>query len=137
MEVAAPAPFVLVIDDDEHFVRLLGLALEQRGAVFQGSSTSFGIVNRLAHGGAPDAPRPDVVVLDCGLPALSGPSVLGLILKSERAAQVPLVMVSAATPLHLQERLAQHPRATFVLKDGRFGRLADTVLALARPDPTA
>jgi CheY-like chemotaxis protein len=134
---APDAPYVLVIDDDEHFVRLLALALEQRGARCEGTASSFGIVNRLAHGGNDDVPRPDVLVLDCGLPALSGPTVLGLILKNERASRIPVMMVSAATPQNLPERLALHPRASFMLKDGRFGRLADAILALAQSPPTA
>jgi hypothetical protein len=46
-------------------------------------------------------------------------------------------MVSAATQTFLDERLAQHPRALFTLKDGKFGRLAEAVLGLARSTSNA
>ena len=127
------ATLVLVVDDDPDFVYLLGAALTHRGAVVESASSAFGLVSRVAGVTVPH--RPDVVVLDCGLPALSGTSALSLLAKNAKAAEVPVLLVSAAAPDDVAARVAAHPRARFVPKDGRFFKLAETVLAHAAERP--
>ena len=123
------APLVLIVDDDPDFVYLLGAALTRRGAVIESTTSAFGLVSRVA--GITAQRRPDVVVLDCGLPALSGTSALSLLAKNPKAAEVPVVLVSAAPPDDVQMRLSAHPHARFLPKDGHFNSLAETVLAQA------
>lgn len=122
-----PPPLVLIVDDDPDFVYLLGAALTHRGALVESTSSAFGLVSRVA--GVTGARRPDVVVLDCGLPALSGTSALALLAKNAKAAEVPVLLVSAAPPEDVAARLSVHGRARFIPKDGKFSKLAETVMA--------
>jgi CheY-like chemotaxis protein len=124
---------VLIVDDDPDFVYLLGAALIRRGALVESTTSAFGLVSRVA--GITAQRRPDIVVLDCGLPALSGTSALSLLAKNAKAAEIPVMLVSAAPPDDVNLRLAAHPRARFVNKNGHFNALAESVLAQATEKP--
>lgn len=127
----AADPLVLIIDDDKDFVFLLSSALKRRGAVVESSGAAFGLVARAA--GLGEATRPDVIVLDCDLVALSGTSALGLLAKNPKAAEVPVVVVSASLRPDIRDHVALHANANFVAKDGRFPALADAILARLKP----
>ena len=129
-----PQPaLVLIVDDDPDFVYLLGAALTRRGATVESTTSAFGLVSRVA--GITAQRRPDVVVLDCGLPALSGTSALALLAKNAKAAEIPVLLVSAAPPDDVDLRLAAHPRARFISKNGHFNALADDVIVQAKEKP--
>ncbi len=123
-------PLVLIVDDDPDFVHLLAAALALKGAVTESTTSAFGLVNRAA--GSASQRRPDVVVLDCGLPALSGTSALSLLAKNAKAAEIPVLLVSASPVVDCEASTSSHPRARFWAKDGHFNALAETVLAQAR-----
>ena len=118
----------MIVDDDADFACLLGAALKGRGAEVESVTSAFGAVARAA--GMGKARRPNIIVLDCDLPALAGISVLGMLPKNPKAAEVPVLLVSAALPPEAASILSAHPRARFVSKDGHFNALADQVLAL-------
>ncbi len=128
-----PAPLVFIVDDDPDFVYLLSAALKHRGALVESAASAFGIVSRVA--GVTGPRQPDVVVLDCGLPALSGTSALALLAKNAKAAEVPVVLVSASPPDDVAVRVAVHARARYIPKDGKFAKLAESVLAQASERP--
>lgn len=110
-----------VIDDDDSFLLLATRALEVRGHKVETATTAFGIVNRIASG------KPDVLVLDCDMPGLSGFAALELLAKDRRTSQVPVFLVSAVDTEQHRNAVEKHPVANFFVKSGRFGELADRI----------
>jgi two-component system KDP operon response regulator KdpE len=81
----AGGPSVLVIDDERQIRRLLQITLEANGfKVFHASSGEEGIL----HAGMD---RPDVIILDLGLPDMDGISVLK---KLRHATKTPVIILS-------------------------------------------
>lgn len=79
---------VLVIDDEPHILRALRINLSVRGYEVTTASTGAGALRAAA------AHRPDVVILDLGLPDLSGIEVLGGLRGWLTA---PIIVLSART----------------------------------------
>ena len=124
---------ILVVDDDAELRDLLVTALRRRGHEVEGLPSAFGVTNALA--GRVGASRPDVLVLDHGLPALSGGNLLELLTRDADTAKVPVLLYSAA-PYDMLVRLAQgHPCCTPLMKDGRISRVIATVEALGQGGP--
>src|SRR4029078_6759250 len=87
---AAPKPFVLAVDDEEHITELIALALGYNG--FD--------VERVADGrealAAIDRPRPDLVLLDVMMPELDGFEVVRRLRQQEGAgSQIPVIFLTA------------------------------------------
>ena len=78
---------VLVVDDDPHLLRTLGINLTAHGHVVVPATTGAAALRALA-----DPPAPDVVVLDLGLPDLSGLEVLAGL---RGWSSVPVIVLSA------------------------------------------
>jgi CheY-like chemotaxis protein len=116
---------VLLVDDDEHFLGLATRALLARGLTVEVALSAFGLVNRVAR--LTGQRRPDLVVLDCGLPALSGTAAIGLLAKNSRTADVPVLLVSAVDSPEHRRAAALHPLGRFRVKDGHFIALADEI----------
>lgn len=127
--------FVLVVDDDEDFLLLARRALESRGHDVETTSAAFGLVNKVA--GALGGRRPDVVVLDCELPGLTGFSAIELLARDRRTASVPIVLVSAAASIQHLDAAKAHTHATFMQKDGRMRSLVEAIETHAASAPAA
>jgi two-component system KDP operon response regulator KdpE len=84
-EPAKPAPVALVIDDEPQMRRLLRVTLEANGyRVFDAATGNDGIVQAAQR-------KPDVVLLDLGLPDMEGVTVLKRLREWSR---VPLIILS-------------------------------------------
>jgi len=79
-------PTVLVVDDEPALVRALAINLRSAGWTVQTASTGAAALDLAA------AARPDVVLLDLGLPDMDGTEVLAGI---RRWSEVPVVVLSA------------------------------------------
>ncbi|MBI1945705.1 MAG: response regulator transcription factor [Deltaproteobacteria bacterium] len=112
---------VLVVDDDADFRFLVGKALLAHGHAVDELPSAFGLVNTVAAIGA------DVVVLDCGLPGLSGTGALELLARDRRTQHVPVLLVSAAASEQARAMASLHGNAQFVEKGLRLGRLVQLV----------
>jgi two-component system KDP operon response regulator KdpE len=85
MNQERPTPVVLVIDDEIQIRRLLRISLEANGyRVFEAVNGQAGLAEAAQR-------RPDVVVLDLGLPDLDGVSVLKRLREWSR---VPVIVLS-------------------------------------------
>jgi CheY-like chemotaxis protein len=109
---------VLVIDDNADFRHLAAKIFEACGHKVEEHASAFGLVNRVA--GAAGAEVPDVVVLDCDLPGLSGLKAIELLARDRRTMKVPVLLVSAVDSLANREAAKQHPRGAFMKKDGHL-----------------
>ena len=127
---------VLIVDDDSHFRLFASRALAARGYDVEELDSAFGLVNRAAGfraGGVP-VPRPDVIVLDHMMPGLPGADSLKLLGRDPRTADIPVVLVSAATPTAMVRAAGTHPRCRFVQKSGHVGPVIAAVTDLSPDD---
>ncbi|MEW5847230.1 MAG: response regulator [Myxococcota bacterium] len=131
---------ILVVEDDEANRHLLTRALEAQGYVVEARGSAFGLVNRMA--GRTGERVPDALVLDHGLPGLSGQGVLELLAKDPVARNIPVVLYSAVDLGSLQSYAAVHPRCVAIQKSGHVREvvmelrraLGAPAVALARTD---
>jgi len=127
MEGAAAPVRVLLVDDAPEARRLVRTALRFRGG--------FEIVGEASTGVAAitlvDEQRPDVVVLDLGLPDITGRDVLTRV--REERPEVRVVIFSGAEP---EDRAWYDENAQgYVLKDEDIDYLVTLLESVARPAP--
>jgi DNA-binding response OmpR family regulator len=80
----------LVVEDDEGIAELWALALAEDGVAVEVRGSALGVAALLRRW------RPDVVLLDLGLPSRSGASLLAELKADPATAAIPVVVVSAA-----------------------------------------
>ena len=101
---------VLVIDDDRtHLLTTMEL-LEDDGYDVTVQLGPFGATERIM------VQRPDLVLLDVNMPALSGETLLPLLKERERTRQVPVVLYSSNDEVVLAAAAARLGAAGFVCK---------------------
>ncbi|GLZ37337.1 response regulator [Actinokineospora sp. NBRC 105648] len=91
---------VLVVDDDEDVVEVLGLCLANGRGWDVRTATSGAAALEVCRSRAPD-----VVLLDVEMPVLDGPGVLAALRADPRTRAVPVVFVTAVAEPDLDARL--------------------------------
>lgn len=86
---SAPAPVVLVVDDDDRNRKLARDVLRAAGLETLEAASGRDALALAAQS------RPDVILLDLGLPDMSGVDVAGELARGERTAGIPVVALSA------------------------------------------
>jgi CheY-like chemotaxis protein len=124
---------VLVIDDNADFRHLASKVFEACGHTVEALPSAFGLVNKVA--GAGGEQPPEVVVLDCDLPGLSGLKAIELLARDRRTAHVPVLLVSAVDTSAHREAAKTHPRGMFVKKDGHLRQLVEKMEQHAAAEP--
>lgn len=84
--MSGEGPRVLVVDDDPPILRVITANLERRGFDVDGAATGSAALDTFRRR------RPDVVVLDLGLPDMDGVDVISLI---RQQGQTPIIVLSA------------------------------------------
>jgi two-component system, sensor histidine kinase len=92
---------VLVIEDDSAVRRMLEVILEPAGYAVTAADSALGAMATVRR------VRPDVILLDLGLPYRSGSSLLAELKADADTAAVPVLVVSANTHILSAERRAQ------------------------------
>ena len=110
---------VLMIDDDIDFLTMAKTYLEAHGHDVHTMGSGFGAVNRVAD----EQTRPDIIVLDAMMPALSGESILHLLSKNVRTRDVRVLLYSNSPP-HEPQLRAMHPNVRVRAK-GRISQLTE------------
>jgi two-component system OmpR family response regulator len=103
-------PKVLVVDDDKDIQRLLALRLGKEGyeTAFAGDGISALSAAR--------AESPDVIVLDLGLPAGDGFTVLERLNAMPALSTIPVIVLSAREPAFNRERALASGAGMFIQK---------------------
>jgi CheY-like chemotaxis protein len=83
------APRILIVDDDETHLACARELLEAEGYNVDVHRTAFGATDRFIHY------RPDLVLIDVNMPALSGEGLVGILRKRVHAAGVRLFLYSS------------------------------------------
>jgi CheY-like chemotaxis protein len=100
---------VLVVDDDDIIREVAKLALEVVGGWQVSTATNGQEAGRLA-----SLNRPDVVLLDVMMPALDGPGTAALLREDPVTREVPVIFLTAKTPLDDQS-LESEPNVVGVI----------------------
>lgn len=114
---------ILVVDDDQGIRQVLRGLLEDDGYVVETAADGGEAVERLK------AHRPDLVVLDLGLPVLSGPEVAAE-LRATHGTSVPIVAISADS--HAAEGARQAQAQTYFHKPFDLDALLETIDRMIR-----
>ncbi len=119
----------LVVDDDEDFARLVERRLLVLGWEVETVNTPIGLSARLLV-----EPTINVLIIDCMMPALSGPMVLALLARHQRLRRMPMVLTSAA-PQPAFDRSGLE-RMCFVQKTGRISAIVEAAVGIMAPSAT-
>jgi two-component system KDP operon response regulator KdpE len=101
---------ILVVDDDPDLVRALRLRLKANNYDITTASDGYTAF------AAAQKERPDLIVLDLGLPAGDGFVVLDRLQNSDALAGVPVIVLSARDPQGNEERALKAGAAAFFQK---------------------
>ena len=125
-------PRVLVVDDDADYRKISSQMLGAAGIDVELADSGFGLSRRLLQ-----EPAPDLVLLDCMMPGLTGPALLAVLANLPRAVHIPVLLMSAATTSDFEEAAGRHPNCRFVPKPPTMRQLLVVVReALERAKPT-
>jgi CheY-like chemotaxis protein len=117
---------VLVLDDDDDYRRMVVVALRAQGhEVFERSNGTDFITHVLAA-------KPDVLVVDCHLPGITGPEILALLTEHPQCGRIGALLVSAANMPHFSDSAHSHGRALFMQKPARLSQLVRAIETFAR-----
>jgi CheY-like chemotaxis protein len=115
---------ILVVDDEEHIVMILKDSLEFSG--FQ-VITAFNGEEALE---VVDKDRPDLIVLDIGMPKLDGWEVCRRLKGSEATKQIPIIILTAYAQMSDQKKGAALGAERFVSKPCDLTYLVEEINAL-------
>jgi two-component system, cell cycle response regulator DivK len=116
----------LIVEDDPWSRSLMAeLLVEERYEVLQANSGEAGLKLAAEH-------RPDVILLDLGLPTMSGLEVLRELKAEDRTRDIPVVVVSAYT-VHMGESDTDQAEA-LVQKPFEVASLLRTVAQASRAE---
>lgn len=112
---------ILVVDDDPDLVRALRLRLRANDYDISTAGDGYSAI-ATAH-----RERPDLIVLDLGLPAGDGFVVLDRLQNSDTLSGVPVIVLSARDPQNNEARALKAGAAAFFQKPADNEELLDVI----------
>ena len=103
-------PKILVVDDDPDLVKALRLRLRANNCEVVTASDGYSVI------GAAQKERPDVIILDLGLPAGDGFVVLERLQCSDTLSGIPVIVLTARDAQNNEERALKAGAAAFFQK---------------------
>ena len=82
---------ILVVEDHEETRTVLGAALEDQGFHIQIAGDGLAALDVIA------ATPPDLILLDVGLPLMTGPQLLEQLVQNPAHARIPVIVITGAT----------------------------------------
>jgi signal transduction histidine kinase/CheY-like chemotaxis protein len=122
---------ILLIEDDERCRARMADVLRRTGARIIEASDGLEGISRARE------QRPDVVVLDLGLPGLSGIEVLARMKDDRLLAEVPVVVAAGDSDEHLQAQCREGGCAAYIVKGHTPDELLQAVVPLVNPQRSA
>lgn len=118
---AGPALSILIVDDDPDFGRMMRRLLERRGHHVVLTQSAAEIVERAV------VVAPDIVVLDRGLPGITGDEAVRRLGADPRTRTVPVLLTSAGSYGLNEGRRDVHPCCRALLKSGRGSEMVAAI----------
>ena len=91
----APAPLVLVVEDDDHIAQVLRFMLERQGYRVTHLADGRAASEYITGAGSAETPLPDLVLLDVMLPYIDGFELVAQARARAEWAGVPILMLTA------------------------------------------
>jgi two-component system KDP operon response regulator KdpE len=126
-----PKQRILVVDDDPDLVRALRLRLRANNYDITTASDGYSAV------ASAQKDRPDLIVLDLGLPAGDGFVVLDRLQNIDALSGVPVIVLSARDPQGNEERALKAGAAAFFQKPADNEELLNVIRVSLPPVATA
>lgn len=126
-----PKQRILVVDDDPDLVRALRLRLRANNYDITTASDGYTAI------ATAQKERPDLIVLDLGLPAGDGFVVLDRLQNSDVLSGVPVIVLSARDPQGNEERALKAGAAAFFQKPADNEELLNVIRVSLPPAATA
>ena len=130
----APA-HILLVEDDEGDALLASLAVEQSCLPLKLSRVTDGVEamkwlrNEPPY---PDAPKPDLILLDLNMPRMDGHETLAAIKSDPRLSSIPVViMTTSAMPSDISRSYDAQANC-YICKPTELNEFMDTVISLSR-----
>jgi len=121
-------PKVLIIDDNVDHVRMTSRVLNRKGyQVLTAADGETGLDMAVDN-------RPDVILLDLGLPDVDGQTLVGWLRREPNLAGVPIVAVTAWPDDVAAQMVAAYGFDGYISKPIEFALLADQVAAYLSSD---
>ncbi|TBR16984.1 response regulator [bacterium] len=118
---------VLIVDDDVNTRTMIGMFFEECGwDVREASNGQLGV-------DAATADPPDLIVLDCDMPVMTGPDALVLLHGNPKTTAVPVLMVTARGTLDDVEACLSRGARDFVQKPLDLKRFMEKVDKIVPP----
>lgn len=102
-------PLILVADDEELIVDLVCAALEPLGCMFETLNDGFEVIDVVT------SIRPDLIILDCSMPGLSGVDVVRQIRASDDCFMIPILMLTGRRAA-ADETIAKRAGANYYMR---------------------
>ena len=112
---------ILVIDDDQDLVRAMRLRLRSQGYEIATASDGYAAI------AVAQKERPDLILLDLGLPAGGGFVVLERLQSSDALSAIPVIVVSARDPQVNEERALKAGAAAYFQKPADNDELLNVI----------
>jgi DNA-binding response OmpR family regulator len=120
-ERAMPSPKILLVDDDPVLVRGLGLRLRGNNYEVVAAGDAYAAIT------STQKERPDLIILDLGLPAGDGFLVLERLHKLGYLHTVPVIVLSARDPATFEERALKAGATAFFQKPADNSKLLNAI----------
>jgi DNA-binding response OmpR family regulator len=114
-------PKILVVDDDPDLVRALRLRLRANHYEIATATDGYAAI------ATAQKERPDLIVLDLGLPAGDGFVVLDRLQNSDTLSGIPVIVLSARDPQSNEQRALKAGAAAFFQKPADNDELLNTI----------
>ena len=125
----APAPMVLVVEDDDHVAQVLRFMLERQGYRVTHLADGRAASEYVAAG----VDQPDLILLDVMLPYLDGYEIVGLVRNRAGWTGVPILMLTAKNTERDTVRALDAGASDFVSKPFQPNELLARVRRLLLP----
>jgi CheY-like chemotaxis protein len=123
---------ILIVDDEVHSLRILGLALHQEGYEVMGAQSGPEALEKIQQD------RPDLVILDVMMPEMDGYEVCRRIRAAPDTAQTPVILLTALSEVDARVAGFTVGANDYVIKPVSFRELNARIKAqLARVSPAA
>jgi two-component system KDP operon response regulator KdpE len=126
-----PRHKILVVDDDPDLVRALRLRLRANDFDIATASDGYGAI------ATAQKERPDLIILDLGLPVGDGFAVLDRLQSSDALSGIPVIVLSARDPQGNEERALKAGATAFFQKPADNEELLNSIRgSLPHEQPT-
>lgn len=128
MSLTAPLHTVVCLEDDLDLARLIEVTVQAWPAtVYVAHDGVRGLKLIREH-------RPDLILLDLGLPGLNGWEICGILKSDPELCQIPIVVLTAV-PIENQDRRRLAQVADYLVKPFTLGHLRHALQPLLMPVP--